>query len=306
MDFKSFSYFIAIAEQGSMSAAAQQLHISQPTLSYQLSALEHELGGPLLTRGNRARRVQLTDAGNAFYRRAKDIMALVDVAHGEARDILRGDRYTVRIGIDAFPSIRLLGHTMAHCHEVHPHVFYDFNAYTNREALSQVHDDLCDLAFLSMPFPTQGLSCLYMQPHPMLVVGHERFLPFSGPSISPEQLRGLPLILSHYTHPRLIECCKPYGFSPQLLCYMSKIRARLIWACEGIGVSLVPYNAVEQSFAVIPPHVRTLVLDEPRLTTQTALVHKKDAYLHASVRFFLDTFTSLYEQKYQFPLSPTL
>ena len=128
-------------------------------------------------------------------------------------------------------------------------------------------------------------------------------MPFSGNKITVEQLRGLPLILSHYSHQRLSECCKPYGFEPQLLCYMSKVRARLIWACEGIGVSLVPLGGMEQSSA-IPPYVRCLELDEPSLMMQAALVRKKDVYLHAAVSYFLEEFTTLHQQMTSAPVLP--
>ena len=79
MDLKQLGYFIAIVEEGSISAAAKQLHISQPPLSAQLRRLEEELGVPLIERG--PRRVTPTEAGRALYRQAKRLLLL----HGSAR-----------------------------------------------------------------------------------------------------------------------------------------------------------------------------------------------------------------------------
>ncbi|MDD6693206.1 MAG: LysR family transcriptional regulator, partial [Olsenella sp.] len=69
MNLKQLEYFVAIAEEHQITAAARRLHISQPPLSYELSQLERELGVLLVTR--EARGVSLTDAGRVLYKRAR-------------------------------------------------------------------------------------------------------------------------------------------------------------------------------------------------------------------------------------------
>ena len=69
--------------QGSISAAAKQLHISQPPLSAQLRRLEEELGVPLIERG--PRHVTPTEAGRALYRQAKRLLLLADAAFSSGR-----------------------------------------------------------------------------------------------------------------------------------------------------------------------------------------------------------------------------
>lgn len=78
MDLKQLQSFVTIAQEGSISAAAKKLHISQPPLSQQLKALERELGVVLLERG--PRHVQLTDAGQLLYERALGMLELARVA----------------------------------------------------------------------------------------------------------------------------------------------------------------------------------------------------------------------------------
>ena len=67
MDFHQLQYFVAIAESGSITAAAKKLFLSQPPLSMQMKRLEKELGCVLFLRG--AREVQLTEAGKLLYTR---------------------------------------------------------------------------------------------------------------------------------------------------------------------------------------------------------------------------------------------
>ena len=79
MELRVLQYFLAVAREQSISAAAASLHLSQPTLSTQLKALEEELGKQLLVRGVRgSRKVTLTDEGMMLRKRAEDIVSLVE------------------------------------------------------------------------------------------------------------------------------------------------------------------------------------------------------------------------------------
>ena len=81
MELRILQYFLAVAREQSISAAAESLHLSQPTLSIQLKALEEELGKQLLIRGTKgSRKVLLTDEGMILRKRAEEILTLVQKA----------------------------------------------------------------------------------------------------------------------------------------------------------------------------------------------------------------------------------
>ena len=94
MDLKQLQYFVAIAEAGSITAAAKKLHLSQPPLSMQLKLLEEEMGTLLIERGPRS--VTLTDAGRLLYRHAKQILTMADNALHDLADFNQGLRGTLR------------------------------------------------------------------------------------------------------------------------------------------------------------------------------------------------------------------
>lgn len=81
MELRVLQYFLAVAREGSISGAAEALHLSQPTLSRQLKDMEAELGKPLLIRGSR--KVTLTQEGVLLRRRAEEIVSLVRKAETE-------------------------------------------------------------------------------------------------------------------------------------------------------------------------------------------------------------------------------
>src|SRR5437588_5245626 len=86
MELRHLRYFVAVADAGSLTVAAEQtLHTSQPSLSRQIRDLEDEVGTPLLTR--RARGVDLTPAGRAFLDRARSVLSQVEAAGEAARRV---------------------------------------------------------------------------------------------------------------------------------------------------------------------------------------------------------------------------
>ena len=78
MELRHLRYFVAVADAGSITRAAQVVRVAQPSLSRQLRQLEDELGGPLLDR--RGRRARLTRAGATFLPLARDLVGRADRA----------------------------------------------------------------------------------------------------------------------------------------------------------------------------------------------------------------------------------
>jgi len=86
MELRHIRYFVAVAEAGSLTVAAEQkLHTSQPSLSRQIRDLEEEVGAPLLTR--RARGIELTPAGRTFLDHARLVLSQVEAATEAARRV---------------------------------------------------------------------------------------------------------------------------------------------------------------------------------------------------------------------------
>ncbi len=85
MELRHVRYFVAVADAGSLTVAAQRLHTSQPSLSRQIRDLEDEVGAQLLTRG--ARGIELTPAGRAFLDHARVVLMQVGAATEAARRV---------------------------------------------------------------------------------------------------------------------------------------------------------------------------------------------------------------------------
>jgi LysR family hca operon transcriptional activator len=97
MELRHLRYFVAVAEEGSLTVAAEQrLHTAQPSLSRQIRDLEYEVGAPLMTRS--ARGIALTDAGRAFLEHARLALAQVEAATDAARRAARPAKSAFALG----------------------------------------------------------------------------------------------------------------------------------------------------------------------------------------------------------------
>src|SRR4051794_5379748 len=99
MELRHLRYFVAIAEEGSFTRAAERLWVAQPGLSTQIRRLESELGVQLFERHTRG--VDLTDAGEVLLERARAALTAADAAAGTGRDLEAGQIGSVRLGLAA-------------------------------------------------------------------------------------------------------------------------------------------------------------------------------------------------------------
>ena len=120
MEFKTLKYFLAVCKAGTMSRAAEELHVTQPTLSRQIADLERELGCALLLRHSRS--VEPTEEGLYLMRRAQDVIGLmgrIESDFAASEEIIAGD---ISIGACESSSMRLVAACMRIFQDQHPHV----------------------------------------------------------------------------------------------------------------------------------------------------------------------------------------
>jgi DNA-binding transcriptional LysR family regulator len=104
VELRHLRYFVAIAEEGSFTRAAERLWVAQPGLSTQIRRLEAELGVQLFERHPRG--IELTEAGRLFLERARTTLAAADAAVATGRDLETGAVGTLRLGIASGPGWR--------------------------------------------------------------------------------------------------------------------------------------------------------------------------------------------------------
>lgn len=149
MDLKELTYIVTIADQGSISRAAEKLFMAQSSLSQALQTYEAELGTPIFVRTTRG--VRPTAAGNAFIARAKSILNSYRLARSEVWDIeeLKGGQ--VEFGISSYRGMYLLPPVLKRFKELYPGVHVQITELDSIDLEDRILKGLLDLALIAMP-----------------------------------------------------------------------------------------------------------------------------------------------------------
>ena len=210
MDIRQLLYFTTIAEEGSISAAAKKLHLSQPPLSYQMKLLEEELHLPLIERS--ARGIALTEAGRVLYKRAQGILELSELTRKEMLAMASGFTGTLHIGtVSSSGALSLLGWRIPAFHQKYPQIGFAIHEGNTFELMEMLESGLIELAIVRTPFHNDQLNCLYLSPEPMIAAGAASFFPAGMPSgqpISLELLGHAPVILYRRFEKILLSLCE--------------------------------------------------------------------------------------------------
>ena len=288
MDIRQLLYFTTIAEEGSISAAAKKLHLSQPPLSYQMKLLEEELHLPLIERS--ARGIALTEAGRVLYKRAQGILELSELTRKEMLAMASGFTGTLHIGTVSSSGASLLGWRIPAFHQKYPQIGFAIHEGNTCELMEMLESGLIELAIVRTPFHNDQLNCLYLSPEPMIAAGAASFFPAGMPSgqpISLELLGHAPVILYRRFEKILLSLCEQKGITPQVFCIADDARTTLMWAEAGLGVAVVPQSA----YRIMPHHNMVYgELSEEDLHTRIAAVCKKGCSLSWAAQQFLEIF----------------
>lgn len=199
MELRLLQYFLAVAREESISAAAQSLHISQPALSTQLKALEEELGKQLLIRGTKGfRRVMLTEEGMLLRKRAEEILSLVRRTEEEItgpEETIAGD---VVIGAGETEAVRLVARAARELQERHPDLRCHISSGNAEYVLEYLDKGLFDFGLLFREPDLRKYEILPLPVRDRWGVLMRRDSPLADrDAIRPEDLWDKPLILSH-------------------------------------------------------------------------------------------------------------
>ncbi|MQA97414.1 MAG: LysR family transcriptional regulator, partial [Streptosporangiales bacterium] len=243
VELRHLRYFVAVAEELHFGRAAERLHVVQPALSKQVSALEKELGVRLLERTKR--RVELTDAGVAFLADAHDILSRADKASARARAAGRGESGELVIGFIPPALNSVLPVALRTYRRLFPDVRLVLRELTNRAAVDGVLGDRLHIAFARVPFETTDLryETVYEEPVAAAIPAEHPLAAYD--SIPLAALRGEPLVMIPRTqepelHDYYVALCQEAGFSPRIVHGVTTTLVAVGLAASGVGIAFVP------------------------------------------------------------------
>ncbi|MFC3337975.1 LysR family transcriptional regulator [Paracandidimonas soli] len=200
MNLRALRYFVAIADAGSITAAADIVSVAQPALSRQLRELEAEMGVALLVRG--ARGVRLTPDGVAFYESAVRILS--EAARVRQRLSMRPNTRLRQVTLGVSPTLAglLLPGLMGNCLSSEMDLQLKAREGFTPELITWTEKGMADLAILTNPEPTRSLSFHLLLGEPFALVSNARL--GLDPVVPLAQLPRIPVLITSL-HRRLVE-----------------------------------------------------------------------------------------------------
>jgi DNA-binding transcriptional LysR family regulator len=283
-DLRQMRYFAAVAERGSFTRAAADLHVAQQAVSQQVKALEQLLGVKLLERSSR--RVQLTPEGAVFLADCRRLLAGADRAARRVQAAARGEAGTLRLVytlVSAFETVPVL---LAQLEKAHPQLKVEAREVFGSDVADHLRDGSCDLALAPLTSYPDDLRQRTVRREVVRVAVGERHRLAGAEQVELARLRGERLELwPHAMAPgyydAVLAACRAAGFEPRVDEHGA---GSTVWSyiAQGRGIGLVVSSLIEQ----LPRGVKLLDLAPPRPMLTVNAVWRQDHELPAIGRFF--------------------
>jgi LysR family hca operon transcriptional activator len=274
MELRHLRYFVAVAEAGSLTVAAEQtLHTSQPSLSRQIRDLESELGAQLLTR--RARGIDLTPAGRAFLEHARVVLSQVEAATEAARRVAHPAKPRFAMGFLTGHELTWMPEALRILRDELPNIDVMISSQYSPLLADGLSKGKIDAAFLRREKGVPGLAFRLLVKEPLMVIlpGDHRLAVLKA--ISPQDLVGETFVIVSHTAPVLRAVIDDYlkrsgiNITPAHEADHVTMGMSLIASTRGVG--LLP--AYAQNF--LPSSVTSRPLKGDTPTVDLVLGYKK-------------------------------
>lgn len=242
MEIDQLRYFLKVAECANYTRAAEELEVTQPTLSRAIQKLESELGLPVFERKSRS--VELTDAGRLLQGRAIEALTLLEDTKSELTD----DGQSGRLRLGAIPTIApyFLPKILRQFADAFPKASVIIQENTTDNLLKSCRQGEVDLAVLALPFDTKHLDYEVLFEEELLLVlplDHELL---GKKRINAGDIQAYPFVLldeAHCLSDNIVSFCKQRSFQPLSVESTSQLSMVLELVSLSHGISLIPEMA---------------------------------------------------------------
>lgn len=309
MIFYRPNYFLAIVEAGGLTRAAEQLYVSQPSLSQYLKRLESNLGVDLFDHSSSP--LRLTYVGERYYHYVKQHMALNETVQKEFQDIKSHISGRIRLGVTLWRGSCILPDVFPEFHQKYPGIRIELTEGRSVQLMNALMNDAIDIAVVIPPesLDYSKLVCDVILEERILLAAptnHPRIQELlrqqpdegSFPIVPLEILSYFPLILAKTGQRLPIEvkaALERRHIEPDVLLETENLTTAINLVATGVACTFVP----EEGSRVCkrPGQVSYLLTDDPKLVWPLAVVYRKDIYLTHICKLLIESLTERLSKK---------
>ena len=241
MEIHQLTYFVAVAETGSFTRAAERCNIAQPSLSQQIMKFEQELGEPLFDR--LPRRVVLTEAGRMLLPRANSILSeLQDIKQGLNDDVKDG-RGVLSVGFIPTVAPFVLPRVIKRFSKEFPLAILSVHEDLTEVLVQDIVDGKMDVGITSLPIHNKLIRTQELLVEPLMVASSREHDIAHRASLHVKELDDFPFIALNEVHclgEQVQSFCYQQDLNVQIVCHTAQLSTVQNCVSIGLGVSLVP------------------------------------------------------------------
>ncbi|CVG12172.1 transcriptional regulator CynR [Serratia marcescens] len=284
MLLRHIRYFLAVAEQGNFTRAAEALHVSQPTLSQQIKQLEDTLGAPLFDRSGRA--VRLTDAGEAWMRYARLALQDLDAGARAIHDVATLERGHLRLAMTPTFTAYLVGPAIDAFYRRYPGITLSIEEMAQERIEALLAQDRLDLgiAFEMAQSAEVEAAALFSETLELMVgAGHPLAARHRPLTLAEWQHLPLALLSGDFATRQFIDrYCTQLGFRPQVAVEANALGAIVEIVRRGQLATLLPAAIAREN-----RQLKKVALANAMPVRQAVWLQRKGAYRSAAAQAFI-------------------
>lgn len=288
LSFKSLQCFVTLVKTKSFTRTAEQLYLTQPTISKILQQLEEQLQVQLLVKPEhgRKRQVELTEIGQRIYQHALELLQAEQNIFLEIENYQQLKTGTLKLGVPPLGS-QLLTTALFDYHQQWPEIELAFLEVGSKGIEQALLNNELDVGVLLHPFDQHIFNSIELCNYPLMVLLRRDATWATRKKIYLEELQHQSFLMfpENFSLNRIIlDACEQHGFYPSIACRTSQWNLLADMVLQRMGIALLPQYYTDMLdpdlFAAIP-------LEKPNIQWHLAMAWKKNLPVSPAVQAWL-------------------
>lgn len=297
LSFKSLQCFVTLVKTQSFTRTAEQLYLTQPTISKILQQLEQQLQVQLLVKPEhgRKRQVELTEIGQRIYQHALELLQAEQNIFLEIENYQQLKTGTLKLGVPPLGS-QLLTTALFDYHQQWPEIELSFLEVGSKGIEQALLNNELDVGVLLHPFDQQIFNSIELCDYPLMVLLRRDATWATRKKINLEELQHQSFLMfpENFSLNRIIlDACQQHGFYPSIACRTSQWNLLADMVLQRMGIALLPQYYTDMLdpdlFAAIP-------LEKPNIQWHLAMAWKKNLPVSPAVQAWLNVIDQHFQE----------
>ncbi|KEK23496.1 LysR family transcriptional regulator [Bacillus gaemokensis] len=291
MELRQLEYFLAVSKELHFTKAAEKLNISQPSLSQQIRALEHEFGMPLFDRIGK--KISLTEAGRILFSHSKKVFHEIEQARTAIQELNGLQQGNLTVGALLTVINYLLPPAILNFNALYPNIELSVLGLRTGEIREKLLQNELDIGITFLPVQDKEIISIPLYQSELTLVvptGHELT---QHTTVTMEVLQKYPVILlpKNFFLTQLITLhCQNFNFTPKPILEISTMESLIHMVSKGMGITVLPKPYIDflQSNSI-----QAIKIKNPTPTIEIGIIYRKDKYMCAATREFIEQLKSI-------------